>query len=147
MCRRLAYWGMPLMALAVVATPLGIYLIFPPRWHGAAIPFALLNARLLPRMMSHCQYQYLVATAKIRSATLGYVLAGVAQIALLATFGRHFGAIGLASCLLFTTSLQSGVLIAMAPAEVEGRLRTLLVTYAYTAAAVAATLLGYRALG
>jgi len=59
-------WGMPLGALAVVAGPLVIQVLYDPRYESAGIIFSIMIGRLMVRTIGQMQFQYLLALAQVR---------------------------------------------------------------------------------
>ena len=104
-CRRVASFAMPALALAVALAPWVIRILYDARYMGAGILFALLVARLMVRCMGQIQFQYLLAKAEIRVATVAYGIAILAQAAMLIPLTRHWGAAGLAASALASTTV------------------------------------------
>ncbi len=103
-CGRVVSWGMPLMALGVVAAPATVRLLYDSRYAGAAPLLALLAARLMVRTLGQVQFQYLLALGEVRSATRAYVVALVVQAASLVPLAHAMGVAGLAMAGLLSTA-------------------------------------------
>jgi O-antigen/teichoic acid export membrane protein len=108
-CRRLSCWGMPAMALGVAAAPTVIGVLYDRRYAGAKVVCAILSARLMVRILGQVQFQYLLSMAEVRINTRSYVVALVAQAALLVPLVKSFGVVGLAVDGLISTTLLTGV--------------------------------------
>ena len=104
-CRRVANWGMPLMALGVAAAPAVIRLLYDPRYDGARPLLAIFGARLMVRTLGQVQFQYLLARGEVRVATRAYAVALAAQAACLVPLVRLAGVEGLALAGLVSTTL------------------------------------------
>jgi O-antigen/teichoic acid export membrane protein len=77
----LAAWGMPVLALGIVAAPAFIDLIYDPRYAPGRLVFAVMAARFMFRALSIVQFQYLLSLAEVRLNTRAYVLAVAVQAA------------------------------------------------------------------
>lgn len=100
---QVAHWGMPLGALAVLAAPFAIWILYDPRYDGAGIIFSILVGRLMVRTVGQLQFQYLLALAQVRLATYAYLVAVVVQIALFFPMVGRFGVAGMATTVLLST--------------------------------------------
>ena len=102
---RAARWGIPLLSLAVVVAPVVIWILYDPRYDGAGILFGILVARLMIRAMGQVQFQYLMAQARVRLATRAYLVALVVQATLFLPLVKTMGIVGLAMCMLISTTV------------------------------------------
>lgn len=135
-CDRLAWWGMPVLALVAVLAPTAAGIVFDERYEGAGVILAVLVARLMVRLLGMVQFQHLLASARVGPATRAYALAAAAQLLLLPTLGVAFGGLGIALSGLLSTWLLTAVQAAQV-ARGWGALRPLLVTTAWAALALA----------
>ena len=103
---RLAMFGMPLMALGVIVSPLVVGLLYSPAYAGAKPLVVILGARLMVRGLGQIQFQSLLAKAEVRLATRAYVVALIVQAAAVVPLSRAMGVAGIAlSALVSTTAL------------------------------------------
>ncbi len=102
---RVARYVTPLMALAVVIAPVVIWILYDPRYDGAGILFAILTARLMIRAVGQIQFQYLMVQAQVRLATRAYFVALAVQAALFIPMVQAMGILGLALCMLISTTV------------------------------------------
>ena len=96
MCRNVARFGMPLLALGAVLAPLAVRLLYDPRYEPAGVLFALLLVRQMIRTLGHVQFQYLMARGDVYLATRCYLLALAVQAVIFWPLTSHFGATGMA---------------------------------------------------
>ena len=137
-CDRVARWGMPVMALGVLAAPLAIRILYDHRYAGAGVLFSLLVARLMVRTLGMVQFQHLLVSAEVWIATRSYLLAAVAQVALLAVLGRTFGVVGIALAGLGSTMVLTATQSILVRHQGRHSLRDLAIASAF----VTASLLG-----
>lgn len=71
--RRVTLYLIPGLVLAALLAPWVFKLLYPPKFHGAAVLFGLLTARLIMRATSHLQFMYLMMRGEVRLATRAYV--------------------------------------------------------------------------
>jgi len=102
---RVARYVIPLMALAVVIAPVVIWILYDPRYDGAGILFAILTARLMIRTIGQIQFQYLMVQSRVRLATRAYFVALAVQAALFMPVVLAMGIVGLALCMLISTTV------------------------------------------
>ena len=100
---RITHWGMPLGALAVLAAPIAIWILYDPRYEAAGLIFSILVGRLMVRAVGQMQFQYLLALAQVRLATYAYLVAVVVQVALFFPMVGQFGVAGMATTVLIST--------------------------------------------
>jgi O-antigen/teichoic acid export membrane protein len=81
--RRVALFLIPAIVLAALVAPWAFELLYPPKFHGAAILFGLLTARLIMRATGQLQFMYLMMRGEVILATRAYV---VSLAVLAATF-------------------------------------------------------------
>ncbi len=105
--RRIALFLIPGIVLASLVAPWGFELLYPVKFHGAAILFGLLTARLIMRATSQLQFMYLMMRGEVILATRAYV---VSLVILAATFvlwvqtlGLHELGLAVSSVLAMTT--------------------------------------------
>jgi O-antigen/teichoic acid export membrane protein len=79
--RRVAVYLIPAIVVAAIVAPWAFKLLYPPKFHGAAVLFGLLTARLIMRGTGHLQFMYLMSRAEVHLATRAYVV----SLVLLAT--------------------------------------------------------------
>lgn len=96
-------WGMPLGALAVVAGPLVIQVLYDPRYESAGIIFSIMIGRLMVRTIGQMQFQYLLALAQVRLATYAYLAAVLVQVVLFYPLVSNLGVAGMALAVLTST--------------------------------------------
>lgn len=72
--RRIALYLIPGIVLAALVAPWAFELLYPPKFHGAAILFGLLTARLIMRATSQIQFMYLMMRGEVVLATRAYVV-------------------------------------------------------------------------
>jgi O-antigen/teichoic acid export membrane protein len=72
--RRVAVYLIPGIAVAAVVAPWVFKLLYPLKFHGAAVLFGLLTARLIMRGTGHLQFMYLMSRAEVHLATRAYVV-------------------------------------------------------------------------
>ena len=72
--RRIAVYLMPGIVLAALVAPWAFELLYPPKFHGAAILFGLLVCRLIMRATSQVQFMYLMMRSEVLLATRAYVV-------------------------------------------------------------------------
>lgn len=102
-CQRAAGWGMPLVALSLLAAPWVIWILYDSRYHGAGLIFSIMLARLMIRTIGQLQFQYLLALAKVHLATYAYMVAVAVQLALFWPLVLSFGVAGMAFAVLIST--------------------------------------------
>lgn len=102
---RTARHVIPLMALAVLIAPVVIWILYDPRYDGASILFAILTARLMIRTVGQIQFQYLMVQSQVRLATRAYFAALAVQAALFVPMVETMGIVGLALCMLVSTTV------------------------------------------
>jgi len=95
MCRRLVRIGMPLMTVGVLIGPLAVRVMYDSRYLEAGLLLGILMIRVMVRVLSIVQYQYLAAEAKVYLATRAYVVAFVVQAALFFPMVWNLDTIGL----------------------------------------------------
>jgi O-antigen/teichoic acid export membrane protein len=105
--RRMALFLMPGFVLASLAAPLAVKVLLSVPYHGSAVLFALLVARLIMRATSQVQFMYLIIRGQVILATRAYV---VSLVILAATFvlwvqtlGLHELGLAVSSVLAMTT--------------------------------------------
>ncbi len=103
-CTKVSGLVMPVVALALIASPWAIWILYDPRYHAAGLIFTILLARLMLRAFGQIQFQFLLALAQVRIATISYVIAMCLQIAMLFPFVHHFGMTGMALSVLVSTA-------------------------------------------
>jgi O-antigen/teichoic acid export membrane protein len=130
-CERIVIWAMPLLAVGVILAPVAIRVLYDRRYAGAGVIFAILMARLMARILGLVQFQHLLATGEVWIATRAFFVALVVQGTLLATLGRSFGVIGIASSGLASTIVLTGTQAAMIHFRGERGLRPLFITLLY----------------
>jgi len=134
-CRSLA-WVMPGLAVGVVAAPWAVWLLYDPRYAGSGIPFALLMARLMARALGQVQFQYLMANADLRRATLAYLAAILVQAGTLIPLALRYGVIGLAGAGVLSAAVLTLTQSILLWRRGEGRLAPCLLTLGSMALAV-----------
>jgi O-antigen/teichoic acid export membrane protein len=135
-CAQLALAGMPVFALGVLCAPWLIHLLYDARYAGASIPFALLAARLMFRGLGQVQFQYLLARAQIRAATVAYGTALLVQGILLIPLTRCWGGVGLALAALASMAVVTFVQSLLMWQRGQGRLAPFFITLGWTLLAV-----------
>ena len=139
--RNLAVWGMPLMGGLVVLGPFLFRAIYPAKFHGAAVIFGVLGVRLMTRVLSLMQFQYLMASGEVYLATRGYVAAVVALAASYYPLTEAFGIIGIAYAMAFSTTCLSMGMTMVFVWRRELSLVLFVISIAWSALALAAVLL------
>jgi O-antigen/teichoic acid export membrane protein len=81
--RRVALYLIPGLVVAAVVAPWVFQILYPPNFHGAAVLFGLLTARLIMRATGHLQFMYVMSRAEVHLATRAYL---VSLVILAATF-------------------------------------------------------------
>jgi O-antigen/teichoic acid export membrane protein len=113
-CLRATHLVMPAMALGVALAPWLIRVLYDARYAGAGVLFGLLFARLMLRCLGQIQFQYLLAQAEIRVATVAYGIGLLTQAVLLLPLTQHWGVLGLAISAFASTAavtlIQSAIL-------------------------------------
>ena len=102
---RVARLLIPPVSLGIVGAPLVIQILYDPRYVGAGILLSILTARLMIRSLGQIQFQYLLVGARVKLATWSYLVAMVIQAAIFYPMVTYFGIIGLASCILISTTV------------------------------------------
>jgi O-antigen/teichoic acid export membrane protein len=105
--RRITLYLMPGIVLAALVAPWAFRLLYPRDFHGAAILFGLLVARLVMRSTSQLQFMYLMMRGEVVIATRAYVV----SVAILAstfvlwveTLGLHELGLAVSAVLAMTT--------------------------------------------
>lgn len=72
--RRIALFLLPGLAIAALIAPWAFDLIYPARFHGAAVLLGLLTARLIMRATAQVQFMYLMMRGEVFLATRAYVV-------------------------------------------------------------------------
>ncbi|HJZ89910.1 MAG TPA: oligosaccharide flippase family protein [Gemmataceae bacterium] len=105
MATRVALYLIPGVAVAALAAPWAFRLLYPIKFHGAAVLLGLLTARLIMRGTSHLQFMYLMMRGEVYLATRAYVVSLVILVAAFVPLVREFGVLGIAlsSVLAMTT--------------------------------------------
>jgi O-antigen/teichoic acid export membrane protein len=81
--RRVALYLLPLLFVGAMVAPLVFKLIYPAKFHGAAVLLGLLVVRLIMRATSQVQFMHLMMRAEVYLATRAYL---VSFVVLVATF-------------------------------------------------------------
>lgn len=102
---RVARYITPLMSLAIVIAPAVIWILYDPRYDGAGILFGILTARLMIRSVGQIQFQYLMVQTRVHLATRAYLVALIVQAALFVPMVLSMGIVGLALCMLISTTV------------------------------------------
>jgi O-antigen/teichoic acid export membrane protein len=90
--RRITLYMIPGLVLSALVAPWVFKLLYAKPFHGAAVLFGLLTARLIMRATSHLQFMYLMMRGEVRVATRAYII----SLAILAgTFVIWVQALGL----------------------------------------------------
>jgi len=72
--RRITLYLIPGLVFAAIVAPWVFKLLYARPFHGAAVLFGLLTARLIMRATSHLQFMYLMMRGEVRLATRAYVV-------------------------------------------------------------------------
>lgn len=72
--RRIAVFLLPGVVLAALVAPWAFKLLYPTKFHGAAILFGMLTARLIMRATSQAQFMYLMMRGEVILATRAYLI-------------------------------------------------------------------------
>jgi O-antigen/teichoic acid export membrane protein len=72
--RRVAVYLIPCIAAASLVAPWAFTLLYPAKFHGAAILFGLLTARLIMRATAQVQFMFLMMRGQVILATRAYVV-------------------------------------------------------------------------
>jgi O-antigen/teichoic acid export membrane protein len=132
-CSRTAWLAMPLLALAVVAAPIAVRIVYDVRYRGAGVVFSVLLARLMIRTLGQVQFQYLMARARVNLATYAYGVALAVQAICLVPLIVAYGAVGMAVCALLSTVALTGFQTWLLARESGGGWRHLGVALGWTA--------------
>jgi O-antigen/teichoic acid export membrane protein len=90
--RRITLYLIPGLVVAAIVAPWIFEILWPKTFHGAAVLFGLLTARLIMRAEGHLQFMYLMMRGEVYIATRAYV---VSLIILAATFAVWVQVLGL----------------------------------------------------
>lgn len=142
-CQRAAGWGMPLAALAILMAPWVIWILYDERYAGAGLLFAIMIARLMVRALGQLQFQYLLAIAQVRIATVAYIVAVAVQAALLVPLVNHFGVAGMAICVLISTTALTTTQTWLLFRQSNRGLRPLISTMSWAATGLLVAILVY----
>jgi O-antigen/teichoic acid export membrane protein len=96
--RRAALYLILGLVLGAIVAPWMFQLIYPARFHGAAVLFGLLTARLILRATTHVQFMYLMMRNEIFIATRSYVFSFILLAATFIVWVRYLelGVMGVA---------------------------------------------------
>ena len=72
--RRITLYLIPGLVLSALVAPWVFKLLYAAPFHGAAVLFGLLTARLIMRATGHLQFMYLMMRGEVRLATRAYVV-------------------------------------------------------------------------
>lgn len=72
--RRVALFLLPGLVLAAAVAPWAFELLYPAKFHGAAVLFGLLTARLIMRATAQIQFMYLMMRGEVYLATRAYLV-------------------------------------------------------------------------
>jgi O-antigen/teichoic acid export membrane protein len=143
---RIAVFLVPVLVAASLVAPWVFELIYPPKFHGAAILFGLLTARLIMRATSQIEFMHLMMRGEVILATRAYV---VSLVVLAATFVVWVQELGLGALGIAISSVLAMTTFTLAQAAQMVRRREasawpVLVGLGWTVIAVAGVLLAYH---
>jgi O-antigen/teichoic acid export membrane protein len=143
--RRIALFLLPVLALAAIVAPWAFRLLYAVPFHGAAILFGLLTARLIMRATSQIQFMYLMLRGEVYLATRAYV---VSLVILAATFvlwveTLKLGVLGVAISALLAMTTFTVVQTVQMVRRREANAWPALIALCWTATATATVLLLY----
>jgi O-antigen/teichoic acid export membrane protein len=101
--KKIALFFMPALALGVILGPWVIQLLYKTEYNDAGIPFSILLARLMFRVLGQFHFQLLLVRGKIRPATLCYLVAFIIQMTAIIPLARFYGIQGIAYSVLIST--------------------------------------------
>ncbi len=142
-CRRLALFGMPLLAAGVLIAP-WVVIILHEEFREVGPVFVILMARVMFRLLGQVQFQLLLARTEVRAATQCYWIAFFIQIGLIVPLTRHFGVIGIAYSVLISTAVQTLAQNIVLARRWGMSLESFFITSGYAAVALAAVKLLYH---
>ena len=102
-CKRTSDSAMPLASLLLLVAPWVIWILYDSRYHAAGLIFSILLARLMVRVFGQLQFQYLLARAEVRLASIAYVIAVVVQAAIFFPLVNGYGVAGMTLAVLIST--------------------------------------------
>ncbi len=96
--KRVALYLQPAIAIAAFCAPFGFKLLYAKPFHGAAILFGLLTARLIFRATSQIQFMYIMMRGEVFIATRAYVISLIMLAAMFVVWVQtfHLGVLGVA---------------------------------------------------
>jgi O-antigen/teichoic acid export membrane protein len=96
--KRVALYLQPAIAIAAFCAPFGFRLLYAKPFHGAAILFGLLTARLIFRATSQIQFMYIMMRGEVFIATRAYVISLIMLAAMFVVWVQtfHLGVLGVA---------------------------------------------------
>jgi O-antigen/teichoic acid export membrane protein len=105
--RRITLYLIPALVLAALVAPWLFELLYAKPFHGAAVLFGLLTARLIMRATAQIQFMYLMMRGEVRLATRAYVvslgLLAATFVIWVQTLGLGVVGIAISSVLAMTT--------------------------------------------
>jgi O-antigen/teichoic acid export membrane protein len=130
---------MPAVGCIALAGPWVVRLLYDARYHGSGIPLSIMICRVMAKIIGQIQYQNLIVRGRIRFATLSYLAAWVAEVALLIAFHDRMGLVGLALLSLASAAVQTLTQATLARRDGEPVL-PVLITFGVIAGALLVTL-------
>ena len=96
-----------LLMVGVLSASTAIDILYDSRYTAAGLVLAILLIRLMPRVVSQCQFQYLLKQDRLMPSIASYILAFISLIALIPTFASTWGLAGLGAACVVSTCIQA----------------------------------------